>query len=65
LIGKYEKSEKKEEKKESKEEQEKPLAPDNWAEKNQIRPLAKEKAIVHAFNLFDVYKKAHDMPSYT
>jgi len=65
LIGKYEKSEKKEGKKESKEEKEKPLAPDNWAEKNQIRPLAKEKAVENAFNLFDVYKKAHDMPSYT
>ena len=38
---------------------------DNWIEKNEIRPLAAVGAIENAFNLFDVYKKAHGMPSYT
>ncbi len=62
LIGKYNE---KPEKKEKKTEVEKKLEPDNWIEKTQIRPLAMEKAVDTAFNIFDVYKKAHGMPSYT
>ena len=38
---------------------------ENFAEKNYLRPLAAEEAKELAFKLFDVYKKAHDMPSYT
>ena len=38
---------------------------ENWIEKTHIRKLAEEKAKESAFNLFDVYKKAHGMPSYT
>ncbi|MCH8945708.1 MAG: hypothetical protein IIA85_02190 [Nanoarchaeota archaeon] len=38
---------------------------ESWIEKTHIRKLAEEKAKESAFNLFDVYKKAHGMPSYT
>ena len=38
---------------------------ENWIEKTHIRELAGEKAKESAFDLFDVYKKAHGMPSYT
>jgi len=38
---------------------------ETFAEKNYVRPLAATKAKELAFNLFDFYKKAHDMPSYT
>lgn len=67
LIGKYNKSEKAKPKKETKEvkEKEKPLKPDSWVEKTQIRPLAAESAVETIFELFDIYKKAHDMASYT
>jgi hypothetical protein len=38
---------------------------ETFAEKNYVRPLGEEKAKELAFNLFDFYKKAHGMPSYT
>ena len=38
---------------------------ETFAEKNHVRPLGEETAKKLAFNLFDVYKKAHGMPSYT
>lgn len=38
---------------------------DSWLEKTHLRPLASEKAKEMAFKFFDVYKKAHQMPSYT
>ena len=38
---------------------------ENWIEKTHIRKLAEEKAKENVFELFDVYKKAHGMPSYT
>ncbi len=44
---------------------EKIIRQENWIEKTHIRKLAEEKAKESAFNLFDVYKKAHGMPSYT
>lgn len=61
LIGQYEKTEKskKEEKKEE------IMKPDNFIEKEHIRPLAAETATETIFTLFDVYKKAHNMASYT
>ena len=68
LIGKYneKESKKKEEKKESEEEKEKIIIkPDTFIEKTQIRALAAHNASEIAFNLFDIYKKAHGMPSYT
>ncbi|HUW43639.1 MAG TPA: hypothetical protein VMV95_01600 [Bacillota bacterium] len=38
---------------------------ESFAEKNHIRPLAGEVAKDLAFKFFDIYKKAHGMPSYT
>ncbi len=65
LIGHYEKSEKKEKKEKKPEEKtEIVVKKDSWMEKNYLRALAKEKAEEMAFKLFNVYKKAHGMPSY-
>ncbi len=68
LIGAYNK-EKKPEKKEKKETKQKKkaqeLKSDNFIEKEHIRPLTAEEASDSAFNFFDIYKKAHGMPSYT
>ncbi len=41
------------------------LRPDNYAEKEYLRKLAGEKAEETTFTVFDTYKKAHGMPSYT
>jgi len=41
------------------------IRPETFAEKNNIRPLANEIAEDMAFKFFDIYKKAHGMPSYT
>ena len=41
------------------------IKPENFAEKNYVRPLGEEAAKELTFNLFDFYKKAHGMPSYT
>ncbi len=41
------------------------IRPENFGEKNNIRPLAEEMAKDLAFKFFDIYKKAHGMPSYT
>ncbi|MCK5625121.1 hypothetical protein KAI04_04745 [Candidatus Pacearchaeota archaeon] len=68
LIGKYNKeSEKKEVPKKSEDKKEPlgPIQPDTFIEKTQIRALAMHDASETTFNLFDVYKKAHGMPSYT
>jgi len=68
LIGRYDKEPKKKEtskKKESKKEEEKPMQPDSFIERTQIRALAAQEASEMAFNLFDIYKKAHNMASYT
>lgn len=39
--------------------------PENYIEKTYLRPLAEEDSIDKAFTLFDVYKKAHQLESYT
>ena len=65
LIGYYDKEPKSEKKSEPTEDKDAPVIPDNWIEKTNIRPLADEIAIDKTFTLFDVYKKAHSMPSYT
>ncbi len=62
LIGGYNG---KSEKKQTKEEKAKPVTPDNWLEKTHLRPFAANDAVKFAFVVFDVYKKAHGMPSYT
>jgi hypothetical protein len=41
------------------------MRPETFAEKSHVRPFAGEEAKDLAFNLFDFYKKAHGMPSYT
>ncbi len=41
------------------------IRPDNFIEKEILRPMAEETAEELAFKLFDIYKKAHGMPSYT
>jgi hypothetical protein len=64
LFGFYEKTEKKEVPKE-KEEKDKPLQKDSWIERTHLRPLAEEVAKGTAMSLFDIYKKAHGMASYT
>ncbi len=62
LFGVYEK---KTERKIEKKERKKILTTsENFIEK-QIRDLSSEKAKDLAFNFFDLYKKAHGMPSYT
>ena len=63
LIGMYDKSEKKQPKEETKKSEK--CIPDSWVEKTHIRALASEKAIETNFSLFDIYKKAHGMASYT
>ena len=57
------KSEKPKEKKQG--DKNKPIKKDNWIEKTHIRPLAVSKAENMVFKLFDIYKKAHGMVSYT
>jgi hypothetical protein len=41
------------------------VKPDTWIEKEHYRSIAASGAKEMAFNLFDIYKKAHGMPSYT
>ncbi len=41
------------------------IKPDDWTEKTYLRTLASENAKATVFTLFDIYKKAHGMPSYT
>ena len=69
LIGHYDKPEKsknkKENKKNNKVEEEIIVKKDTWIEKTHFRPLVKEKAEEQAFNIFDIYKKAHGMAAYT
>jgi len=66
LIGGYDKPTNK-----KKSEKEKPKEKNWWPEKESfieekiLRPFAEEQAIEQAFKIFDVYKKAHGMPSYT
>lgn len=66
LIGAYNKKEKKQDKKE--EEKPKPvgeLKPDNWVEKTHLRPLVAKTAEEVNFKIFDTYKSAHGMESWT
>ena len=65
LVGHYDKEEKSEKPKEKEEDKDKPIKPDDWIEKTHLRPFAASKAIEDVFTIFDVYKKAHGMVSYT
>ena len=56
----------KEETEKSKEKKEiKFIKPDNWIEKTQFREFTMKNAAEVAFDVFDIYKKNHGMPSYT
>lgn len=65
LFGAY--NEKPKEEKHDKKKDEKPseVEPDSWVEKEFLRSIASENAEEMVFKLFDTYKKAHGMPSYT
>jgi hypothetical protein len=63
LIGKYEKTEKPKEKKEKPKEIK--VSPDSWIEKTHFRKLSAQKAKEEVYDIFDIYKKAHGMPSFT
>ncbi len=65
LFGKYEESEPKNEKNGDKKKKITVVRPDTWIEANHLRPVAAEKAKDKIFDLFDIYKKAHDMASFT
>jgi len=70
LIGGYNKKEKKDTLKDTSEktnEKKKDIIvkPDNWIEKEHLRKVAAKSAADVCFKLFDIYKKVHNMPSYT
>jgi hypothetical protein len=61
LLGVYNK---KGEENPTKKPEDKAIKPDDYLEKTYLRPVAGEAAQSSAFDLFDIYKKAHGMPSY-
>jgi len=66
LIGKYESSNTKQPKsKKEMQTKETIVKKDDWIEENLVRPLTAETAKGRVFDMFDVYKKAHNMVSYT
>jgi len=65
LIGKYERPPKSKETREAQPKKITVIAKDNWIEENLLRPLAAEAAKDRVFNMFDIYKKAHNMASFT
>ncbi len=67
LVGAYNKKPEKKEAKEIREETKTRviLKPDDFIEREHLRTYAANGAINTAFKLFDVYKKAHGMASYT
>jgi hypothetical protein len=67
MIGMYDKKEEKSKKKDDKKGEKKEIIvkPDDWIEKTHIRPLTADAAKTKVFDLFDIYKKAHGMVSFT
>ena len=67
LIGAYNKDKEKEDDKKDKEKLKKEIKmrPDDWIEKTHLRNLALDHAKDNLFKLFDLYKKAHGMASFT
>jgi hypothetical protein len=61
LFGFYNEKEEKKEKKSDKKLDE--IKKDDWVEKNYIRKPAIDEAKITNYSLFDIYKKAHGMPS--
>ena len=64
LIGYYNKSKEKPKTK-GKEEEDIIIKKDAWLEATHLRDFTKKDSEGLAFALFDIYKKAHGMPSYT
>jgi len=66
LIGGYEtKGEKSKKQEKSGKPKETIVLPDNWVEATHLRSLSADAAKSRTFDIFDVYKKSHGMPSYT
>ncbi len=69
LFGMYDKSKSKEPPKKEKdkkgEDLSKPMKKENWVEKSQLRTLADDVAKETAMKLFEIYKKSHQMASFT
>ncbi len=65
LLGFYDKKPEKKQDKKPEEKEITEIKKDTWLEKEHLRKAAAEVAEEKAFTLFDVYKKAHGMPSYT
>ncbi len=63
LIGHYNKDSKN--KNSSKKNDDTKIKKDNWVEKNYFRKKTANDSKETLFTLFDIYKKAHGMPSYT
>jgi hypothetical protein len=62
LIGRYEQPETKTK---SQGKREIIVSKDDWIEGNHLRPVAAENAKEKIFDMFDTYKKAHEMASFT
>jgi len=65
MLGVYGKKPEKKPETEITENKEIIVKPDTWVEKEHFRSAAAKTATEMAFNLFDVYKKAHGMVSFT
>lgn len=66
LFGYYDREQSKDEKpKKEEDKKDKPIRKDDWIEKTHLRPLAEEVAKANAMSLFDIYKKSHQMASFT
>lgn len=64
LIGHYDKDKESSKGKEKKSKEE-GMKGESWVEKEYFRSSAKATAVHDAYDLFDIYKKAHGMPSFT
>ena len=67
LIGHYDKEDtpKGTSKSEKEVDKDKPVKSDDWIERTHLRTFAASEAIKKVFTIFDIYKKAHGMVSYT
>jgi hypothetical protein len=65
LFGKYEKNESNSKQEKTNKGPLKTISPDNDIESEYLRKLAVENAKSKLFDIFDLYKKSHGMPSYT
>ena len=65
LFGAYNKKDEEEKHDRKKDDKSAPIAPDSWVEKEFLRRIASDNAEEMVFKLFDVYKNAHGVPSYT